>query len=76
MTSNDNGSGSSGVHQFPLSNSLTPEQALSAALKVDLKDVLIVGISAGDELFALSSRMTRRDALWLIEVSKKHTLGL
>jgi hypothetical protein len=51
---------------------MTPEQALASVVKEQdlVSDVLIVGYWNDGELFVRSSRMDRKDALWLAESLK------
>lgn len=67
------------VLPFPVSTTLTPEQALASALANAtaglIQDVLIVGYDEVGELFVRSSRMDRKDALWLAEQLRKYALG-
>lgn len=52
---------------FPVSATLTPEQALESARAAGLRDVLIVGYNEHGGMVFRSSRMSRADALWLAE---------
>ena len=58
---------------------MTPQQALFSALEFanndNLKDVLVVGYDGDGELIIRSSRMDRRDALWLSEQLRLYALG-
>lgn len=67
------------VRSLPPTVTYTVEQALQDALQYaqvkGLADVLIVGEEPGGALFIRSSRMTRKDALWLAERSRFHSLG-
>ena len=61
----------SNVISLPASVHYTPEQALQSAAQVaGLQDVLIVGFDADGCLLVRSSRMTRADALFLLEKAK------
>lgn len=66
------------VFSFPPSTDYVPEQALHSALQFveddNLKDVLIIGMDADNELLVRSSKMDRKNALWLIELCKQHIL--
>lgn len=66
------------VLNFPATTTLTPEQALHSALKFakeyGLQDALIVGYDEDGELFVRSSRMDRKDALWLAEQLRLYAL--
>lgn len=64
----------SNVVLLPLSDHLTAEQALAAVAKRDLTSVLIVGIDEAGHLVILSSKMSRKDALWLAEQARDNAL--
>lgn len=55
---------------LPASVTMTPEQALDSAKHLELKDVLVIGYDADGDLLIRSSRMIRRDALWMLEAAK------
>ena len=63
------------VHNLPASTTLTPEQALASVAMTELTDVLIVGYDVDGDLYVRSSRMDRKDALWLAEMLKRWALG-
>lgn len=65
------------VLTFPATTTLTVGQALDSAngMRELLTDVLIVGYDTGGALYVRSSRMDRKDALWLAEQLKKYALG-
>lgn len=63
------------VATLPASVNWTPEQALQAALKVNLTEVLIIGVDEDDKLVRYSSQMKNRDALWLLEKEKLFVLN-
>ena len=53
----------------------SPEgMALAHAKAGRLQDVLIVGYDANGDLYVRSSRMDRKDALWLSEQLRKYAL--
>ena len=60
---------------LPATTTLTPDQALKSALGSTLSDVLIVGYDANEVLFVRSSRMSRADALFLLEKVKGWVMG-
>ena len=62
------------VISFPASETSRPEQALNSALNRDMQDVIVVGY-ADDELVVLSSKMTRAEALFLLEQGKRWAMG-
>jgi hypothetical protein len=60
------------VISLPASVNYTPEQALQSAIQFDqLQDVLIVGYDEDGCLLVRSSKMTRADALFLLEKAKQ-----
>jgi hypothetical protein len=66
---NDNGE--SKVAHLPASPYLEPAAALRSAERLDWKDVLIIGYDADGFYMQRSSRMTRQEALWIIEAAKR-----
>lgn len=64
---------------FPATDTLTPKQVLQSAMRFadndNLQDVLIVGYDGDGELLIRSSRMDRKDAVWLAEQLQLHALG-
>lgn len=70
------------LYAFPASDTFTPEQALLSALEFTrdegdntMQDVIVAGHDADGMLIIRSSRMTRKDALWLAEEIRLHALG-
>lgn len=67
------------VLAFPATATMTPQQALLSALEFanndNLQDVLVVGYDGDGELLVRSSRMDRKDALWLSEQLRRYALG-
>ena len=67
------------VIAFPPTDTMTPEQALLSALEFakndNMQDVLVVGYDGDGNLIVRSSRMDRKDALWLSECLRKYALG-
>jgi hypothetical protein len=61
------------VISLPATESFTPELALKSALDLEMSDVLCIGYLE-DELVVRSSRMSRADALFLLEKAKLWTL--
>ena len=60
------------VIALPASVNYTPEQALQSAAQFSaLQDVLIVGYDADGCLLVRSSKMTRAEALFLLEKAKQ-----
>ena len=70
----------SNVTKLPPSSHYTVEQVLTKVLEDSkeglVKDVMIIGWSDEEQFIVRSSYMTRRDALWLLEQGKIHTLNL
>ena len=62
------------VYPFPPSSTFTVQQALASAGQLPLTDVVIVGVSDTDTLVIRSSRMSRAEALWLIEHARDASL--
>lgn len=63
---------------LPASTTYTPKQALLSALEFarndNLQDVLIVGYDGDGNLMIRSSRMDRKDALWMAEQLRIYAL--
>lgn len=64
------------ILKFPPATTFTPEQALVSAGQARLEQVVVVGITEEGDLVTRSSRMTRAEALWLLETAKRWTLGV
>ena len=62
------------VISMPASTSFTPEQALESAKSNNLSDVLIIGYDADGDLFVRSSRLTRAEALFLLEKGRDYVM--
>ena len=66
------------ITSLPASTTFTPRQALLSAMEFvegdNLQDVLIVGYDADGALVVRSSRMDRKDALWLAEMLRDWAL--
>lgn len=67
------------VLAFPATTTMTPTQALLSALEFanndNMQDVLIVGYDGDGQLLVRSSRMDRKDALWLAEQLRDYALN-
>lgn len=67
------------VIALPASTSFTPEQALLSMLEFarndNLSDCLLVGYDADGVLLIRSSRMTRADAIFLLEKAKEWSMA-
>lgn len=64
------------VFAFPPTTTMTVKQALDSVNEMHecLTDVLIVGYDDDGDLFVRSSRMDRKDALWMAEQLKLYAL--
>jgi hypothetical protein len=62
------------VIALPASTSFTPEQALESAKGIALTDVLIIGYDEEGALFVRSSRLTRAEALFLLEKGRDYVM--
>ena len=66
------------ITSLPATTTFTPRQALLSAMEFadndNLQDVLIVGYDGTGELVVRSSRMDRKDALWLAEMLRDWAL--
>lgn len=64
------------VQRLPLSSKFTVEQALQTTLNEapNLSAVMIIAEYDDDDLYVLTSRMSRKDALWNLERAKHHCL--
>ena len=65
---------SEGPADLPPSSTWTTEQALAAAQKMDLLNVLIVGYGRDGKLVIRSSRMSKQQALWLAKQAERYSL--
>ena len=67
------------ITTLPASTTFTPKQALLSAMEFvendNLQDVLIIGYDGDGELIIRSSRMDRKDALWLSELLRNWALN-
>lgn len=64
------------VYDMPLSTTFTPEQALHSMLKDEPADVLILAYDDTGKLLIRSSRLTRAQALFMLEQAKLHAFNL
>jgi len=55
------------IAELPPSASWTPDQALAASARLPFDHVLIAGFTGDGTLTVRTSRMTRADALYIIE---------
>jgi len=67
------------ITRLPASSSMLPEQALEHARAQQashgMESVLVVGYYADGDFFSYSSRMTRAEALWLLEDARDWARG-
>jgi hypothetical protein len=67
------------ITALPAATTFTPKQALLSAMDFvdndNLQDVLIVGYDGEGELMVRSSRMDRKDALWLAELLRNWAIN-
>jgi len=54
---------------------MTPEEALSLTIREQPKEVLVLFFDAEDDFGLRSSNMSRKDALWLIELARQEILS-
>ena len=66
------------IHELPATVTFTPELALKSMLNFsdcnNLTDVICIGYDSDEDLIVRSSRMDRKDALWLAEQLKMWAL--
>jgi hypothetical protein len=60
----------SNIISLPASAHMTPKQTLASMQDFTLQDVLIIGVDNDDNLLVRSSRMTKAEAMWLLEKAK------
>lgn len=60
------------VRWLPATTTFTVEQALKSAVDLGLKSVVIIGWDADGEFALRSSRTSREDANWLMDVAKDY----
>ena len=60
----------------PLHTSLTVDQALGHTEDASLERVIVMGLYEDGDLYSVSSRMTKEEALWLIKQAELDVLGL
>jgi hypothetical protein len=64
------------VIDFPIAETLRPEQAIGEAAKVRWTQVLVVGFTEAGDFEVVNSDMTAERALWLLEWGKRWALGV
>lgn len=63
------------IISLPASTNYMPEQALQSALQLEPQDVLVIGYDKDGALLIRSSKMSRMDALFLLEQAKEWAMG-
>jgi hypothetical protein len=64
------------VVDFPISDSLRPEQVVGALAKREWESLVGVGITVDGDFEILNSDMTAERALWIVEWARQWALGL
>jgi hypothetical protein len=64
------------VVDFPISETLKPEQAIAEMAKGRWQQVIGIGVTADGEFQVINSEMSAERALWLIEWGKRWAMGL
>lgn len=54
---------------------MTVDETLDLCKRDNMTDVIVVGYDADDEVVIRSSKMSRADAVYLLEQAKLHALG-
>jgi len=62
------------IFQLSAHEKMTAKEALSHCLLEGLQEVLILGYDSDGEFVVRSSAMNTKEALWLIECGRGHTL--
>lgn len=66
----------SNIIDFPITDSLKPEQAIAAAAKMRWTQFIGIGLTADGEYEIINSEMSAERALWLVEWAKRWAMGL
>lgn len=64
------------VHFLAAHAHMKVDEAFSVAMRNNLTDVIIIGYGDDGDLVINSSHMTRAEALFMLEKSKMHTMGI
>ncbi|HEX2581246.1 MAG TPA: hypothetical protein VHL08_04650 [Dongiaceae bacterium] len=64
------------IVDFPVTDSLKPEQALAIAAKQQWQQFIGLGFTADGEMEIINSEMTAERALWLLSWAKRWAMGL
>lgn len=62
--------------KMPVDANMTMKRFKKSVSEEDFKEAIVVGYDADGDLVIRSSKMSRRDALFLLEQAKMHTLGI
>ena len=62
------------IDAFGAHSRMTVGQALDSAQSAGLTECIVIGYGESGDLVVRSSGMTRRDALWILEQARLHTL--
>jgi len=65
-----------GIVDFPISDTLRPEQAIAEMAKSGWEQVIGIGVTAEGEFQVINSEMSAERALWLLEWGKRWAMGL
>lgn len=63
------------IKHLPPSSHMSVEQALESAKDAGICSVLVIGESEEGTLITRSSKLTRAEALWLVELARDNILG-
>jgi hypothetical protein len=64
------------VVDFPISDSLRPEQVTGALAKRQWESLIGIGITEDGDFEAICSDMTAERALWIVEWARQWALGI
>ena len=64
------------VIDFPISETLRPEQAAGEIAKARWQQVIAIGVTADGDFQVINSEMSAERALWLLEWGRRWALGL
>lgn len=57
-----------------VNDNMSPEQVLRSSIDEGLNDVIVVGYNSEGEIFVRSSKMSRQEALWIVEQLRIYVL--
>lgn len=64
------------VVDFPISETLRPEQAVGEVVKAQWQQLIAIGLTAEGDFEVINSEMSAERALWLLEWGKRWAMGL